>query len=251
VYTLKGTAIHWVSVYVKTAGRPGKSDGGLHDHPGDSGGATGANDDFETDGAGGNAAVAKSATDHAAGQGGNFGTENTSTGLFDALLSVTLSDYVNDAKTDTASKPTIGGEVDTIGALVQPSQRAAREERQQPGPKRRRRGVGCTASHQSDGGDPDPAPREEDPGETNTESAIMVGVAPYTVDPRVRPCQRAALEAYALNHAEPRGKIMMACGTGKTAMGDSAILVEQITALAAILLCKSLSNDNQCQSMTV
>ena len=57
----------------------------------------------------------------------------------------------------------------------------------------------------------------------------------YTVDPRMRPCQRAALEAHALNHAEPRGKVVMACGTGKLAMGDTAIVVKQITARAARL----------------
>jgi hypothetical protein len=98
-------------------------------------------------------------------------------------------------------------------------------------PKRRRQGA---ASDQSDGSEPDPT-REEDFDGTNNESAITVGGAPYTVEPRARPCQRAALEAYALNHAKPRGKIVMACGTGKLAMGDTAILVEQITAMAARL----------------
>jgi hypothetical protein len=38
-----------------------------------------------------------------------------------------------------------------------------------------------------------------------------------------------------LNYAEPRGKVVMACGTGKQAMGDTAILVEQKTAMAARL----------------
>jgi hypothetical protein len=87
--------------------------------------------------------------------------------------------------------------------------------------------------------------------ETDPDGKLTVGGAMYTVDPRVKNWQLPALKAYALNHAEPRGKIVMACGTGKLAMGDTAILVEQITALTTILLCKSLSNDNQCQSMTV
>jgi hypothetical protein len=87
----------------------------------------------------------------------------------------------------------------------------------EPRPKRRRRGAD---SHQSDGSEPDPAPQEgvgleEDPDETNNESATTVGDAMHTVDPRVRPCQRAALNAYTLHHAEPRAKIVMACGTGK------------------------------------
>ena len=103
----------------------------------------------------------------------------------------------------------------------------------EPGPKRRRRGAADS--------EPDQAPQEEDPDETNNESAIMVGGAMYTIHPRVGPCQRAALEAYAAHHTEPRGKIVMACGTGKLAMGDTAILADQITAMTARLLCKYIT----------
>ena len=49
-------------------------------------------------------------------------------------------------------------------------------------------------NYSSDGSEPDPAPREDDPDETNNESAITVGDAMHTVGPRVRPCQQGSYD---------------------------------------------------------
>lgn len=61
--------------------------------------------------------------------------------------------------------------------------------------------------------------QSDDEEDAAPERQLTIDGVVVPVDPRARHHQREALQAYAEHHAEPRGKIIMACGTGKTFLG--------------------------------